>query len=244
MAKPRTNQKSLAVTADFPQYSPPTSVSPTHFLFWSPNLKPHPLILAALFATLPCFSQIAKAADPAPSPFFDVRSYGAKGDSKTLDTQAINAAIDAASAAGGGTVFFRAGVYPAFSIHLKSNIALYLDHGVTLLAAGPTGGGLAVPGGRGRGGPRGGQGGPAAPGAAPAPGGRGPGALNPPRFPTPLPRRPSRAPQPFPLPARPPTTPPNPTPHGIPTKISATPTSTIPSSSAKTSMTSPSSAPA
>ncbi len=69
--------------------------------------------------------------------FYNVNKYGAKGDGKTLDTDAINKAIEAASANGGGTVFFSAGTYLSFSIHLKSNITLYLDNGATLLAADP-----------------------------------------------------------------------------------------------------------
>jgi len=66
---------------------------------------------------------------------FDVKSFGATGDGKTLDTAAINKTIDAAAAAGGGTVFFSAGNYLSVSIHLKSNIALYLDQGATIVAA-------------------------------------------------------------------------------------------------------------
>lgn len=68
---------------------------------------------------------------------YDVRAFGARGDGKTLDTASINKAIDAAAAAGGGTVRFPAGTYLSFSIHLKSNIALYLDQGATILAADP-----------------------------------------------------------------------------------------------------------
>jgi polygalacturonase len=68
---------------------------------------------------------------------FDVRSFGATGDGKTLDSGAINKAIDAAATKGGGTVYFPAGTYLSFSIRLKSNIALYIDQGATLLAATP-----------------------------------------------------------------------------------------------------------
>lgn len=67
--------------------------------------------------------------------FFDVRTYGATGDGKTIDSPPINAAIDAAAAAGGGTVIFPAGVYASYSIHLKSFVALYLQQGATILGA-------------------------------------------------------------------------------------------------------------
>jgi polygalacturonase len=68
---------------------------------------------------------------------YDVKMFGAKGDGNTLDTPAINKAIETAAAAGGGTVRFPAGTYLCFSIQLKSNIALYLDQGATILAADP-----------------------------------------------------------------------------------------------------------
>lgn len=69
---------------------------------------------------------------------YNVRAYGATGDGKTVDTAAINKTIDAAAAAGGGTVRFPAGSYLSVSIHLKSNIALYLDHGATIVAVEPS----------------------------------------------------------------------------------------------------------
>jgi len=80
---------------------------------------------------------------PAPTPrhvsaheesSFSVLAYGAAGDGKTVDTAAINRAIDAA-AVKGGTVVFPAGNYLSYSIHLKSNVALYLDQGATIIAA-------------------------------------------------------------------------------------------------------------
>src|SRR5579864_841342 len=68
---------------------------------------------------------------------YDVRIFGAKGNGKTIDTPAINRAIEAAAAGGGGTVRFPAGSYLCYSIHLKSNVALYLDQGATIIAADP-----------------------------------------------------------------------------------------------------------
>ena len=66
---------------------------------------------------------------------YNVRDYGAKGDGTTLDSPAINKAIDTAALAGGGTVRLPAGTYLSTSIHLKSNIALYIDQGATLKSA-------------------------------------------------------------------------------------------------------------
>ena len=68
---------------------------------------------------------------------YDVRAFGAKGDGKALDTSAINRAIEAASAAGGGTVNFPAGTYLSVSIRLRSNITLQLNPGTTIVAADP-----------------------------------------------------------------------------------------------------------
>ncbi len=66
---------------------------------------------------------------------FDVRSFGATGDGKTVDSPAINKAIEAAAAVGGGAVVFPAGTYVCFSLRLKSHIELRLEAGATVLAA-------------------------------------------------------------------------------------------------------------
>ena len=81
------------------------------------------------------FAAAPHAGSPASPALFDVRTFGTRGDGKSLDTPAINAAIDAAAAAGGGTVLFPAGTYLCFSIHLRSRVHLYLSQGATILAA-------------------------------------------------------------------------------------------------------------
>ena len=72
---------------------------------------------------------------PASDGFYNVRTFGALGDGKNLDSPAINHAIDAAAQAGGGTVFLPPGTYLCGSIHLKSNIHLRIDAGATILGA-------------------------------------------------------------------------------------------------------------
>ena len=69
---------------------------------------------------------------------FNVRDFGAKGDGKTIDSPAINKAIEAAEAQGGGMVVFPAGTYRSYSVRLKDNIELHLENGAMLEAAQPT----------------------------------------------------------------------------------------------------------
>ncbi|MDP7527051.1 MAG: glycosyl hydrolase family 28-related protein [Candidatus Marinimicrobia bacterium] len=65
--------------------------------------------------------------------FYNVLDYGAVGDGQTNNTKAINTAIETAAKNGGGTVFFPAGDYLSFTIHLKSKITLHLDQGAVLI---------------------------------------------------------------------------------------------------------------
>ena len=66
---------------------------------------------------------------------FSVRDFGATGDGKTLDTEAVNRAIQAADSKGGGIVFFPPGQYLCFSIRLRSYVDLLLSSGSILIAA-------------------------------------------------------------------------------------------------------------
>ena len=88
------------------------------------------------FAILISFCFLLSAmASPNDKTIFNVRSFGARGNGKHLDSPAIDTAIQAASAAGGGTVFVPAGTYLCGSIHLTNNIHLYLDAGAVILGA-------------------------------------------------------------------------------------------------------------
>jgi polygalacturonase len=65
----------------------------------------------------------------------DVAGYGATGNGKSLDTAAIQKAIDACYAAGGGTVILNHGKFLSGTIFLKSNITLRIEPGAVLLGS-------------------------------------------------------------------------------------------------------------
>jgi polygalacturonase len=64
-----------------------------------------------------------------------VTRYGAIGDGATLDTAAIQKAIDDCSGSGGGKVLFPAGRYLTGTIQIKNGVTLHLDKGATLLGS-------------------------------------------------------------------------------------------------------------
>jgi len=105
------------------------------------------VLLFALFCTFPLADGQRRSKSSRVGPnrsaadvagVYSVRAFGARGDGKALDSPAINKAIEVATAAGGGTVRFPAGNYLSVSIHLKSNVSLYLDQGATIIAAEPS----------------------------------------------------------------------------------------------------------
>ncbi len=66
---------------------------------------------------------------------FNVKDYGALGDGKALDSVAIQKAIDACYAVGGGTVYIPEGKYVCGTMHIKSNIHVLIDRGATILGS-------------------------------------------------------------------------------------------------------------
>ncbi|MBI4873416.1 MAG: right-handed parallel beta-helix repeat-containing protein [Acidobacteria bacterium] len=77
----------------------------------------------------------AAALLPAKTAVFDVREQGAAADGTQLATKAIQAAVDACAAAGGGRVYFPPGRYLSGTIFLKSNVGLELEAGAVLLGS-------------------------------------------------------------------------------------------------------------
>lgn len=66
---------------------------------------------------------------------YSIKARGAVGDGKTKDTAAIQKAIDACAAEGGGTVFFEPGVYLTGTLYLRSNVELHLAAGAKILGS-------------------------------------------------------------------------------------------------------------
>ena len=66
---------------------------------------------------------------------FNIFDYGAVADGVTLDTAAVQRAVDACSEAGGGKVFFPKGTYVIATVFLKSNVHIELCEGTLILGA-------------------------------------------------------------------------------------------------------------
>ncbi len=89
----------------------------------------HPRNLAGACAASLVFAALAHGA------ICDVAKYGATGNGKSLDTAAIQKAIDACYATGGGIVDFANGRFLSGTLYLKSNITLRIEPGAVLLGS-------------------------------------------------------------------------------------------------------------
>lgn len=96
--------------------------------------------VASAFATTPILgldnqALVVAARQASEARVFNLKSYGAVGDGVALDTVAVQKAIDACHAAGGGAVRVPAGDFQIGTIVLKSNVTLSLDYGASLLGS-------------------------------------------------------------------------------------------------------------
>ena len=73
------------------------------------------------------FGLAVKLAHAKENGIFDVIDFGAKGDGRTKNTVAINAAINKCSSEGGGHVVISMGDYLTGAIHMKSNVDLHIE---------------------------------------------------------------------------------------------------------------------
>lgn len=103
-----------------------------------------PLFFASLLVSLSSFAQPkeptwvakvgAKPIDFKRAEYF-VSKYGALNDGRTLNTKAIQQAIDECAANGGGSVLFAPGKYLTGSLFIKKGVNFKIDEGVELLGS-------------------------------------------------------------------------------------------------------------
>lgn len=86
-------------------------------------------LIIGVFILLP-FAAYATGRDSVCKP----QTYGGRADGRTMNTDAIQKAIDVCAQYGGGIVLLSKGVWLSGPITLKSNITLYLDLGTILKA--------------------------------------------------------------------------------------------------------------
>jgi hypothetical protein len=85
------------------------------------------IMIALMLVAAACRAQNAN--------IFDVRTFGAAGDGVTLDTKAVQSAIDKCSAAGGGTVLAANGHFVVGTIYLKSDVTLRIERDASILGS-------------------------------------------------------------------------------------------------------------
>jgi len=93
------------------------------------------ILLPALLVIVFLSGCVDHAAKNAPMKHFMISEFGAVADGTTLNTAAIQKAIDAAAAAGGGVVEIPAGTFRSGSIFLKHGVELYLAEGAVLFGS-------------------------------------------------------------------------------------------------------------
>ena len=92
-------------------------------------------IFALLIMYSGCIGQTADKTEQLSPYSFDIRSFGAVGDGRTINTRAIQKAVDACNKAGGGKVIIPPGVFLSGNIILKDNVEIHFEHNAVLLGS-------------------------------------------------------------------------------------------------------------
>lgn len=93
------------------------------------------ILAAGLALGAPLTAGAQQGAGKRELPFYNAADFGAVGDGKAKDAPAIQKAIEAAHAAGGGTVVVPNGVYLCGTVRLLDNVTLHLAEGATILGS-------------------------------------------------------------------------------------------------------------
>jgi hypothetical protein len=97
------------------------------------RINDRPALFRRLCPTLLlCLATSLLAGQPAS---LNIKAFGAVNDGKTLNTGAIQRAIDSCTAKGGGTVVIPAGKFLTGTVFLKSNVMLHLEKDAVLLGS-------------------------------------------------------------------------------------------------------------
>ena len=99
-----------------------------------PNPRPVASLVAIAVLALFCFACPADAKPAVPLPHFDPRSYGAKADGVTFDTEAIQKAINACAGTG-GSVVLGPGRFLTKPLELRGGMTLHLEKNAVLLGS-------------------------------------------------------------------------------------------------------------
>lgn len=81
---------------------------------------------------IPAFPGLNQGDTVSSNGVYNVFTFGARGDGKTLDTEAIQSAIDRCSQEGGGMVYLEKGCFLISTIYMKSNVILHIEAGSVL----------------------------------------------------------------------------------------------------------------
>lgn len=93
-----------------------------------------PLVIFFIFISSSSYASSRNEAEAWPEglKIFNVRDFGASGEKSQNAREAIQKAIEACAASGGGLVYFPPGDYSTGTIHLRSKVRVYLEAGATV----------------------------------------------------------------------------------------------------------------